>query len=138
MQAPVLEGGCFCGKLRYEVAGQPFHSTICHCADCRKAAAAPLVACFSVRKDAFRFTRGTPRRFASSAWGTRSFCPDCGTQLTFVHAGLPDEIDVTTCSLDRPEAVPPQDHVRMAARLPWIVVADGLPCHQGPRTPTQG
>lgn len=131
---PVLTGGCFCGKVRYEIDGQPFNSTICHCADCRRASAAPLVACFSVRRAEFRVTHGAPKGFASSAWGTRSFCPDCGTQLTFEHAGLPDEIDVTTCSLDTPDAVPPRDHVRTAGRLPWIHLADALPTYPGPRT----
>jgi len=133
MKAQVLMGGCFCGNIRYEITGRPFNSTICHCTDCRKAAAAPPVACFSVKKREFQLTRGLPKSFASSAWGTRSFCPDCGTQLTFVHSELPDEIDVTTCSLDAPESVPPTDHVRTARRLPWIHLGDELPKHLGQR-----
>jgi hypothetical protein len=137
MPARMLTGGCFCGNIRYEITGAPFHSTICHCADCRKAAAAPMVACFSVEKREFQITRGVPKSFASSAWGTRSFCPDCGTQLTFVHSELPDEIDVTTCSLDAPESVPPTDHVRTASGLPWIHLADGLPRHSGRRSPSR-
>ncbi|WP_084069488.1 GFA family protein [Paraburkholderia heleia] len=135
MPKHVLTGGCFCGNVRYEVAGQPFNSTICHCDDCRRAAAAPLVACFSIKRQEFRFTQGTPKSFASSTWGTRSFCPDCGTQLTFLHSELPDEIDVTTCSLDIPELVPPTDHVRTAKSLPWIHLADDLPKHSGRRDP---
>lgn len=135
MTAQVLTGGCFCGRVRYEITGQPFHSTICHCADCRKASAAPFVACFSVKRAGFRLTRGTPRAFASSAWGTRRFCPDCGTPLTFVHADWPDDIDVTTCSLDTPASVPPTDHVRTASQLCWIHLADDLPKHAGPRPP---
>lgn len=135
MQAPALTGRCFCGNVRYEITGRPFNSTICHCNDCRRAAAAPLVACFSVKRAEFRWTHGTPKSFESSAWGTRSFCPACGTQLTFVHAELPDEIDVTTCSLDAPESVPPTDHVRTASMLSWIHLADDLPKHSGRRPP---
>jgi hypothetical protein len=135
MQAPILTGGCFCGNVRYEITGRPFNSTICHCNDCRRAAAAPLVACFSIKRAEFRVTQGTPKSFASSAWGTRSFCPDCGTQLTFLNSESPDEIDVTTCSLDTPESVPPTDHVRTARMLSWIRLADDLPKHKGKRAP---
>ncbi|WP_245746846.1 GFA family protein [Paraburkholderia lycopersici] len=117
------------------VDGRPFNSTVCHCSDCRRAAAAPLVACFSVKSENFHLTRGTPRTFASSAWGTRSFCSECGTQLTFVHAELPGEVDVTTCSLDMPESIPPTDHVHTASRLPWMHLADALPKHSGRRPP---
>ena len=44
----------------------------------------------------------------------------------FQHADFPDEIDVTTSSLDAPELVPPRDHTRTSPRLRWIA-ADGLP-----------
>jgi len=33
-------------------------------------------------------------------------------QLTFEHEDFLDEIDVTTCSLDDPERVPPRDHTQ--------------------------
>jgi hypothetical protein len=58
---------------------------------------------------------------------TRSFCPHCGTQLTFQADDYPDEIDITTCSLDHPEAVPPRDHTYTSSKVQWIELADGLP-----------
>jgi hypothetical protein len=122
----MLTGGCYCGHVRYEAAGAPFHETSCHCSVCRRTTAAPFVAWFSVRGADFRFVAGTPTRFRSSEKGTRSFCPRCGTQLTFEHADFADEIDVTTCSLDDPEAVPPRDHTRTSSRLSWVHVGDGL------------
>ena len=69
---------------------------------------------------------GHPLRFRSSSKGTRSFCPHCGTQLTFQSDDYPDEIDITTCSLDRPEAVPPRDHVYTSSKVQWIHLSDGL------------
>jgi hypothetical protein len=63
------------------------------------------------------------------------FCPDCGAQLTFLDSESPDEIDVTTCSLDTPESVPPADHVRTARMLSWIRLADDLPKHKGKHPP---
>jgi hypothetical protein len=62
---------------------------------------------FSVRSSDFRITKGEPTLFNSTENGVRSFCARCGTQLIFQHADFPDEIDVTTGSLDNPELVPP-------------------------------
>jgi hypothetical protein len=129
----MLTGGCYCRAIRYEVTGEPFHSTLCHCSDCRRVAGAPAVAWFSVAASGFRVTAGAPRRFRSSPRVEREFCGACGTALTFRHAGLAGEIDVTTCSLDAPELVPPKDHTWVGERLTWLQTEDGLPGFAGAR-----
>ncbi|MBO1074074.1 GFA family protein [Roseomonas marmotae] len=128
-----LKGGCYCGEIRYEGEGAPFHSTICHCQDCRRVAGAPFVAWFSLPVTGLRFTAGEPARFASSDKGRRSFCPRCGTPLTFQSTDLPDEVDIATATLDDPAQVPPADHVRARGQLPWVKLADGLPRYPGGR-----
>jgi hypothetical protein len=126
----MLKGGCFCGRIRYEAAGRPFHMTNCHCTICRRTTGAPFVTWFSVPRPQFRFVLGAPARFRSTRKGMRSFCADCGTQLTFEHEEFADEIDITTCSLDYTNALPPEDHTRTSSKLSWIVLADGLPEHE--------
>jgi hypothetical protein len=128
-----LTGGCACGAVRYEARGTPFHSTLCHCADCRRAAGAPAVAWFSVKADGLVFVQGAPALHRSSPPVERGFCGRCGTQLLYRNDADPDEVDVTTCSLDDPEAVPPHDHTFAARRLHWLQVADGLPVYQRTR-----
>jgi hypothetical protein len=123
----MLKGGCFCGDIRYEADGETFHRTNCHCATCRRTTGAPFVAWFSVARTGFRFTQGYPTRFKSSSHGTRTFCPRCGSQLTFSSEDAQDEIDVTTCTLDNPEEVPPTDHTFTGSQLAWVQLADGLP-----------
>jgi hypothetical protein len=122
----MLTGGCFCGRVRYEAEGAPFNETNCHCSICRRTTGAPFVAWFSVARSRLRLT-GEPTRFRSSAKGTRSFCPECGTQIAFELEGAGDEIDVTTCSLDEPNRVPPVDHTRTSSKLEWVTLAYGLP-----------
>ena len=131
-----LRGGCSCGAVRYEADGEPFHLTLCHCTDCRRAAGAPAVAWFSVRADALRWTQGAPATYRSSPDVERGFCGRCGTPLSYRNDGYPDEIDVTTCSLDDPEGLPPQDHTFASRRLDWLQLADGLPRY--PRTRAEG
>jgi hypothetical protein len=122
----MLTGGCLCGRVRYEAAGTPFHETLCHCSMCRRSAGAPVVAWFSVPRPAFRVLAGEIRHFQSSKSCVRGFCATCGTSLTFASEDFPDEIDVTTCSLDDPALVSPRDHVHTRSRLPWISLCDGL------------
>jgi hypothetical protein len=124
-----LTGGCFCGWVRYEANGTPFHETHCHCSMCRRTTGAPFVTWFSVPRSRFALVRGEPARFKSSAKGERSFCGRCGTQLTFEHQDFPGEIDITTCSLDDPNVLPPKDHTWTRSRLDWIALADKLPEH---------
>jgi hypothetical protein len=125
----MLRGGCFCGDIRYEAGGTPFNETNCHCSICRRTTGAPFVTWFSVGRAEFRFISGTPARFRSSDKGIRSFCPRCGTQLTFENRDTPSEIDVTTASLNSPELLPPHDHTWTSSRLDWVKLADDLPLY---------
>ena len=109
----------------------PFDETNCHCSICRRTTGAPFVAWLP--RSQFRLVCGEPTRFESTAKGTRSFCPRCGTQLTFEHESFLDEIDVTTCSLDDPERVPPKDHTHTSSKLSWVKLSDQLPEHQESR-----
>lgn len=131
----MIEGGCYCRRMRYRVTGTPSHETNCHCSICRRTSAAPFVAWFTVAESEFRFTAGKPAEFHSTAHGTRTFCPDCGTPLTFRTSRSPGEVDVTVCSLDDPERMPPRDHTHVASRLSWVKLGDGLPQFPGPREP---
>jgi hypothetical protein len=121
----MLTGGCFCGRVRYEAEGAPFNRTNCHCSICRRTTGAPFVAWFSVPRSQLKLA-GEPRLFRSSGKATRSFCPECGTQITFDLDGAA-EIDLTTASLDEPNRLPPVDHTCTSSRLAWVKLADGLP-----------
>jgi hypothetical protein len=93
-----------------------------------------MVAWFSVPRAEYRVVAGEPTRFASSPKAFRTFCPRCGTPLTFEAEYAPDEIDITTVSLDDPEAMPPADHTRTATQLSWVRLDDGLPRYPSLRT----
>src|SRR5262245_61280371 len=109
MHAKVINGGCLCGAVRYEATGDAYDVTHCHCLDCRRSSGAPFVTWASFRRGDFRFTAGQPRELR---WAdrVRSFCPQCGTPLTFRTGPDADEVDVTVCSFDLPTTVTPADH----------------------------
>lgn len=123
----VVEGGCFCGAVRYRARGVPGNTMVCHCRTCRRVAGSPVVAWVTFAADQFAFTTGEPVEFASSAPVRRTFCGACGTPLTYRHADSPSTIDVTTCSLDEPGAFPPTHHSWLADNVDWVRFGDGLP-----------
>jgi hypothetical protein len=113
----MLTGGCYCRAIRYEIHSNPFDTTLCRCATCRKVSAAPAVAWFSVSKGGLRWVQGTPKTFESSPGVLRAFCGDCGTPLAYANAESSDVVDVSTCSLDEPSKVPPASHTWSKYRL---------------------
>jgi len=129
MNSNAIAGGCLCGSIRYEATGKPYNITHCHCLDCRRSSGAPFVKWASFSRSDFRFSTRQPRKLRW-AGRLRSFCPDCGTPLTFLAGPDADEIDVTACSFDQPTALTPTDHTWVEDRLPWIRLADDLPTYR--------
>jgi hypothetical protein len=121
------EGGCFCGRVRYRVSGEPLRSAICHCVSCRRTSGALSVAWVSFPYRRFSFIEGEPADFRSSDEVSRTFCQSCGTSLTYRDDEDADCIDVTTASLDRPDEFPPTRHIWLEDKLAWENVDDGLP-----------
>lgn len=120
-------GGCFCGAVRYRLTAAPMVVSHCHCNDCRRASGAPFITWVTVPRDAFAYTAGTPRTYASSAGVGRDFCGVCGTTLAYHHDTHAEEIDISAGSLDDPAQVTPRDHVWAGSMLCWLRFDDGLP-----------
>ncbi len=114
-----IEGGCMCGEVRYRATCEPSHSTICHCSDCRKAAGAQSVAWLTFPAESFSFVKGSPGVYRSSEHVERTFCPPCGTSLSYRNDHRPDAVDVTTGSADDPEPFPPKEQVFPDEKISW-------------------
>jgi len=80
----MIEGGCFCKKIRYAIDDGAYQSVDCHCTMCRRIHAALYVTWIVVAADKFRYRTGTPATLASSMNGTRYFCSSCGTHLACI------------------------------------------------------
>lgn len=132
---PIL-GGCYCGAARYRANGEPISSLICHCQTCRDVAGAPFVAWVTFMQRDVEFIAQAPAILHSSANVVRTYCAKCGTPISYKSDRFVDEIDITTCSLDEPDAYPPTHHSWMSEALPWIKLADGLP--QYPKSKMHG
>jgi hypothetical protein len=122
----LFTGGCLCGEVRYESSAPRSPATLCHCPSCRRASGSHVLGLVTVARSDFRITAGSAQEYRSSAAVLRTFCPRCGTPLTYWHESWPDEISLTIGSLDTPEVAPPADHTWMSAAISWDDPADGL------------
>lgn len=132
-------GGCHCGAVRYEVSGEPVWKSMCFCHSCTRTIGAPVVAWVGFPREEFELVLGTVKKYQSSDKGIRGFCPHCGTSLTYekrseyeeVQNGgsRPDEIYVTTVSLDNPEKHAPDDYAYFEEKIDWLHPGEGLPKH---------
>jgi hypothetical protein len=124
-----ITGGCLCGAVRYSSDGPVRAATLCHCRSCRVAAGAPSVAWVVLPAEGFVF-EGEPARFASSVGVERTFCGTCGTSLTYRAHDRPEAIDVTTVSLDDPEAFPPTKEIFVGEHLSWEPLSPTIPQYE--------
>ena len=115
-----IEGGCFCGSVRYAFERNNYPSANCHCSMCRRTSAAPFVSWVVVPIDCFEYTRGEPKTLNSSSHGTRYFCDECGTPLACIIKEDPGNIDITICSLDKPEDFVPKSDIYADTKLSWV------------------
>lgn len=120
-----INGGCYCGAVRYRAEAVPLHQTNCHCGNCRRVSGAQAVAWITVPVNAFTVVKGDPVRYRTDTQATRAFCGACGTPLTYQNDRRPEEIDITTGSLDDPEAFPPNQDVFPEERLSWVPLLGG-------------
>lgn len=123
-----LTGGCHCGAIRYELAGEPRWSSLCHCSDCRRHSGAPLVGWSAFPEGALKLLESSPKIYESSENGRRHFCGDCGTGLFYYNAvNLPGIADVQIATLDDPDLLAPMIQVQAAERIGWMERAHELP-----------
>ncbi len=126
-------GGCMCGAVRYEAAGEPFAVTHCHCLSCRKHNGGPVVTLAGFTSGQVAFS-GTERKIYESSPGVgRAFCGICGTPLTWEGDGgdLGPIVEFHISTFDNPDVLVPSSHSFHNERIAWFDIADGLPRHDG-------
>jgi hypothetical protein len=128
-----LEGGCYCGKLRYIADGEPMLKAECYCRECQYiSGGAPNL--FVVMPVAgFSYTKGAPKEFSRTDIDnpvTREFCADCGTHLVTRRPGLPAAI-IKIGTLDDPSSYgEPQMAIFTIDRQQFHHIPPELPCFE--------
>jgi hypothetical protein len=129
----IHEGGCLCGTVRYRARGRPTQVNHCHCRMCQRGSGAAVVTWATFPAARVEWVRGRPTLRRSSDIAARGFCGSCGSALLWQGDAHKDLIDLTAGTLDRPEAIKPEDHIWTESAVPWLPVDDGLPRYKRSR-----
>ena len=116
----MIEGGCFCGSVRYNFESNDYRSANCYCSMCRRISGAAFVSWIAIPASCFNYTKGDPKKLISSSHGSRYFCQDCGTPLVCILDEDQKNIYVTICSLDKPQNFEPKDDLYIEDKLDWL------------------
>ena len=108
-------GGCLCGNVRYECAGEPHFALQCHCRDCQRQSGAAHVAAVRMPATDFRIVNGSPKLYVAKADSgneiTRVFCGDCGTPLYVQVSTRTDLVGLRVCTFDDPSWFRPEANI---------------------------
>ena len=120
-------GQCLCGDVRFAIEGDPGVTLCCHCRDCQRASAAPFMVWTLFRVGDFSLEQGELRTVHVEG-RERTFCPRCGTHVTFADPAQPHELEVATVLLENP--LSPVQHEWMEDAVDWLVLDDDLPKYE--------
>jgi hypothetical protein len=129
-----IEGGCYCGALRYSADGEAIFKGQCHCRECQYITGGHPNVVIGMPESGFRYTRGTPKAFRRSDLEnpvTREFCAVCGTHIGTRAPGAPGVYILKVGTLDDPSIFEgPQMAIHTADMQSWHHVPAGIPAFE--------
>jgi len=75
-------------------------------------------------------TRPFPQPTASGRPHIIHRCPACGTAIWSNYGGLEQIRFVRVGTLDEPSALPPDVHIYIRSKQPWVKLPDGVPAFE--------
>ena len=125
-----LEGGCYCGMLRYVAEGVPSLRAQCHCRECQYISGGSPNMFLLMPPEGFRYSKGIPKQFTRSDLEravTREFCAECGTHVLTRRPGL-RAVVLKVGTLDDPSAFgTPEMAIYTVDKQPFHQIPEGLP-----------
>ena len=124
-------GACGCGAVRYRMTTPPLFVHCCHCRDCQRQTGSAFALNALIEADRVAVLSGTlqPDTMPTdSGLPHRVFrCTDCGTAVWSEYGGRTTLRFVRVGTLDEPSRLPPDVHIYVRSRLPWVTLPEGVP-----------
>ena len=128
----IFEGGCTCRHVRYRMTSRPMFVHCCHCRWCQRETGASFALNALIETDRVELSRGdvevvdTPS--ASGKGQKISRCPKCHVAVWSNYAGSGNTVRfVRVGTLDEPDRLPPDIHIYIASKQPWVMLPPGVP-----------
>ena len=129
-----VEGGCYCGAVRYRVEGEPVIKGQCHCRECQYITGGAPNLVMGVPDAGFSFLRGAGKPFQRRDLATpvtREFCAECGTHLLTRAPGMPGVVLIKVGTLDDPSVFGgPQLAIYTVEKQSFHHVPEGIPAFE--------
>jgi hypothetical protein len=126
-----LEGGCACGAVRYRLASPPMFVHCCHCRDCQRQTGSAFVLNALIEANRVALLSGDLEEIAvptDSGRGQKIYrCASCEIAVWSVYGGIDKLRFVRIGTLDNPAALPPDVHIYVRSKLPWVKLPEGVP-----------
>jgi len=123
-----IEGGCFCGAVRYKIDGALGRASACHCSRCRKAFSGASSAYAEIPDGSkFSWVIGEDKlnqHIFANAWGL-AFCRICGSTLCGILAGKVH--GVTLGTVDGDPGVQLEMHIFVGSKAAWDQIGGSAP-----------
>jgi hypothetical protein len=126
----VREGGCTCKAVRYRVTGPPLIVHCCHCRWCQRETGASFALNALFEAERVELLKGAPEMVPTPSASGRgqkiARCPVCRVALWSNYAGAGEAVRfLRVGTLDDPDALPPDIHIYVASKQPWVVIPQG-------------
>lgn len=133
----MLTGACLCGRIRYEINGNPRFMYQCFCGKCRAASGASFVTNMIVDADDFRIAAGQESltAYESSPQKFRHFCSACGSPIYSQGEKTKHVVAVRCGTLKQDPGVRVAYHAFVDSKAAWVDICDEQP--QFPDWPDQ-
>lgn len=128
----VLEGGCYCGELRYRVSAAPVLKAQCHCRACQHISGGGPNYFLLIPPEGFEYVAGTPARYRrpdKENAVTREFCANCGTHVLTRRPGL-EQLVLKVGTLDNPDVFDaPRIAIFCEEKAVFHTIPEGIPAY---------
>ena len=127
-----FSGGCACGEIRYRLSSEPMFVHCCHCTSCQTETGSAFVINALIESDRVEMIKGTPEPVltpSESGKGQQIWrCASCRVALWSNYGGATDILRfVRVGTLDTPGDLPPDIHIYIRSKLPWVQLPEGVP-----------
>lgn len=124
----MIEGGCLCGKVRFEFNGEISEISMCHCSQCRKAQGSAFVPVSPINSSKITFEgREHIKEFQTTEKKVRAFCKNCGSPLYSARSDLPGVIRLRIGSVKTQFNCDKKYHIYVDSKATWYDITDNFP-----------
>jgi hypothetical protein len=125
-----MDGGCTCGAIRYRMESPPLMVHCCHCSWCQRESGSAFAVNALIESARLTILEGAPELVltpSASGKGQKIVrCPVCRVAVWSHYPQAGDAVSfVRVGTLDNPGACPPDVHIYVSAKQPWVVLPEG-------------